>query len=272
MTLAVLLGKPDYAGNPAFLQLESRLVGNPAFSFEIVHGALEKDYDMLLCVGGDGTYLHAVSMAAPRGIPVLGVNLGRIGFLSENEPSDVGDALLNGTYSIVEHPLLCADAASCAMTALNEIVVSRTGSATLGIKVSLDGNELPTYWADGLLVSTQAGSTAYCLSAGGPIVLPGSQVLVLTPLAPHNLNVRPLVIPQTSCLEMSFEARDSEVYLTADNKSERIPASSIVHVHQAQFSHKRVRLSTSNYINALTGKLFWGEDIRNEVYYKHTVK
>jgi NAD+ kinase len=133
----------------------------------------------------------------------------------------------------------------------------------LGVQVSVDGVRLPTYWADGLIVSTSSGSTAYSLSSGGPIVLPESKVLIITPIAPHNLNVRPLVVPDTAEIKLKMDSRDPEVIFTADNRTSSVSADTEITIGVAQFSLKRVRLKKSNFINALTEKLFWGEDVRN---------
>ena len=143
------------------------------------------------------------------------------------------------------------------------MTVHRSGAAMLGVDVSIDGVLLPTYWADGLLVATSSGSTAYSLSVGGPIVLPESKVLIISPIASHNLNVRPLVVPDTSEISISLRSRDRKVMLTMDNRTVEIDRDMEMTVSMAQFSLRRVRLNSSNFINALTGKLFWGEDIRN---------
>ena len=140
----------------------------------------------------------------------------------------------------------------------------RSGAATLGVTVSVDGNSLPVYWSDGLLVATSSGSTAYSLSVGGPIVLPDSKVLIISPIAPHNLNVRPLVVPDSSVIEIGFVSRDSRVLFTADNRTAEIQAIARIRISRADFPLNRIKLDGSNFINALTGKLFWGEDIRND--------
>ena len=146
---------------------------------------------------------------------------------------------------------------------MNEISVFRRGAAILGIDVSIDGNPLPTYWADGLLVSTSSGSTAYSLSVGGPICVPDSKVLIIAPIAPHNLNVRPLVVPDTTKISISMRSRDDKVTMSMDNRNLLLSSSATIDVMVAQFSLKRVRLEKSSFIKALTTKLFWGEDIRN---------
>ena len=147
--------------------------------------------------------------------------------------------------------------------ALNEFTVHRNGAAMLGVEVTIDGVRLPTYWSDGLIISTSSGSTAYSLSAGGPIVLPESRVLIVTPIAPHNLNVRPLVVPDSAEITLKMQSRDENVIFTADNRTALIPSETEVAIRVAQFSLKRVRLNRSNFIDALTEKLFWGEDVRN---------
>jgi len=227
--------------------------------------------DLALSVGGDGTFLSAAQLVADVGIPILGVNLGRLGFLSENSPEVVPQALLEGNFSIEYRDMLNATVKGkdarrnigLLPYALNEVAIHRCGSSVLGINVSLDGMSLPTYWADGLIVATSSGSTAYSLSVGGPICMPNSKVLIITPIAPHNLNVRPLVVPDSTTIEISVKSRDDKVSLSMDNSTVEMSPDWKVEVALAQFSLKRIRLSKSEFVNALTSKLFWGEDIRN---------
>lgn len=227
--------------------------------------------DMLLSIGGDGTFLSSAALVGDSGIPVLGMNLGRLGFLSENGPQQVAEAVLSGDYSIEDRALLSARPSFLTGNqtvdrwpfALNEVTVHRIGAAMLGVDVSIDGESLPTYWADGLIVATSSGSTAYSLSVGGPIVLPEARVLIISPIAPHNLNVRPLVVPYSAKICLGLRSRDRSVMFTLDNRMVEADASLGLEVSVAQFSLKRVRLNGSNFINALTSKLFWGEDIRN---------
>ena len=232
-------------------------------------GDIREGTDMLLSVGGDGTFLYSSALAVRCGLPIMGVNLGRLGFLSENRPEDVADALLSGDYTIEDRAVLNADISTGNPVvdawpyALNEMTVRRCGPAMLGVDVFLDGVRLPTYWADGLVISTSSGSTAYSLSVGGPIVLPESKVLIISPIAPHNLNIRPLVVPDTSEIVLRMQSRDGQYEFSADNRSTDVHEDVEVRVSVAQFSLKRVRLNRSNFINALTEKLFWGEDVRN---------
>ena len=227
--------------------------------------------DMLLSIGGDGTFLSASKCVGGSGVPILGINLGRLGFLSEYSPEEACEALLSGKYELEERRLvktsvegtILDDAKGFWPYSLNEVCVHRTGAAILGIEVSIDGARLPVYWADGLLVATSSGSTAYSLSAGGPICSPDSRVLIVAPVAPHNLNVRPLVVPDSARLSISLRSRDSAVQLSMDNRELLIAPDATLEVEVAQFSLNRVRLGRSNFFKALTTKLFWGEDIRN---------
>lgn len=222
--------------------------------------------DFLLSIGGDGTFLAASAMSVQSGVPVVGVNLGRVGFLSENRPEVVAEALLSGDYVVEERSVLevsLPDGNVFWPYAFNEFTVHRSGAAMLGVDVDIDGVSLPTYWADGLILSTSSGSTAYSLSAGGPIVLPDARVLTLTPIAPHNLNIRPLVVPDSATVRFRVHSRDAKVVFTADNRSLEVSDGAEMEMRVAQFSLKRVRLNCSDFINALTEKLFWGEDVRN---------
>lgn len=224
---------------------------------------LPGDVDVLLSIGGDGTFLAASSIVSGSGIPLLGVNTGRLGFLSENRPEDVAAPLLQGAYTLEYRTMLdvCCDGEH--YTALNEVSVSRVGMSMLGIDVELDSQQLPTYWADGLLVSTSSGSTAYSLSAGGPICSPQARVLIIAPVAPHNLNVRPLVVPETSRIRIGFHSRDRRIAFATDNSDRLVGSGSTISITAAGERLGILTLHKSNFINALRTKLFWGEDVRN---------
>jgi len=232
---------------------------------------VQPNTDLVLSMGGDGTFLSAAHVVADIGLPILGVNFGRIGFLCENRPEDVKRALLEGDFRIEYRTVLNAtlkgpDARkSIGMLpySVNEVALHRSGSAVLGIHVSIDGEPLPTYWADGLIVATSSGSTAYSLSVGGPICMPDTKVLVVAPIAPHNLNVRPIVLPETAKVDISFESRDGRATMSTDNRVVEIQPDWSIHVEMAQFSLKRIRLAQSGFVKALTSRLFWGEDMRN---------
>lgn len=226
--------------------------------------ALPPDSGLILSLGGDGTFLRVARYAALAGIPVLGVNFGTLGFLSENTVDATIKAFETGHYTVKERSLLRAGTPGGEFFALNEIAVRRTGPAMLGVKAVVDGRELPTYWGDGLIVATAAGSTAYNLSVGGPIVFPSSKVLIISPIAPHNLNVRPLVIPSDRNIRLSFVSRDEGLCFSADNQSVTLDKDSEIEISLAQFSLKRVCLEDTSFVKALCDKLSWGEDKRNE--------
>lgn len=267
MKLGIIYGRNSYRGDESIARLAASLTAAGHSLVEIGRESIGScGCDMILSVGGDGTFLSVATDAALCSIPVLGVNLGRMGFLSENTPDSVAEALASGNFKVEDRAMLCASYGEDKLLALNEIVVSRSGSSILGVRVTVDGMRLPTYWADGLLVATPSGSTAYSLSVGGPIVAPSAKVMIIAPVAPHNLNVRPLVVPLGSRVELSFESREAEVTLSADNHSVTLDRKVGVSVGLAQFSLKRVCLENSNFINALSEKLFWGQDIRNEDY------
>lgn len=270
MKVAVYIGKEELISDERLVSLMGSLTQGGCTCSILSDGQVPEDgTDMLLSVGGDGTFLYSSSMVAQKGIPVVGVNLGRLGFLSENRPEDVAQAILDGEYMIENRTMLHAEVTTCDERidgwpyALNEMTVRRNGAAMLGVDVSVDGVDLPTYWADGLVISTSSGSTAYSLSVGGPIVLPESKVLIISPIAPHNLNVRPLVVPDSSEIRLRMHSRDGKYEFSADNRTVEVDESVEVTITVAQFSLRRVRLNRSNFINALTEKLFWGEDVRN---------
>ena len=227
--------------------------------------------DLVLSVGGDGTFLSAAHVVSDVGLPVLGVNFGRIGFLCENRPGEVLDALMQGDFRIEYRTVLNATLKGPGARkqigflpyAVNEVSLHRIGSAVLGIDVSINGEILPTYWADGLIIATSSGSTAYSLSVGGPICLPETKVLIVAPISPHNLNVRPLVVPESAIIDISFRSRDGKATMTMDNTAVEVEPGWSIHIEMAQFSLKRVKLPKSEFVAALTSRLFWGEDRRN---------
>lgn len=260
MTLAIYIKKKALLEDPRTISLKNRLSALGFALYDVACGEdLRPGTEMILSLGGDGTFLCAARLFGGSGIPILGVNFGRLGFLSENTADDVVSGLSRGDYSIEERTLL----ESGGQYALNEVAIHRQGGAMLGIRVCIDGRPLPVYWADGMLVATSSGSTAYSLSVGGPICMPGSRVLIITPIAPHNLNVRPLIVPDTCRIEISVKTRDERFILSLDNNSTDVAPDTLISVGVAQFSLKRVRLHGSDFVKALTSKLFWGEDVRN---------
>ena len=272
MKIAVYTREDSSLTDGRFMRMSDKLVSSGFKLYRIRSSSdLAEDTGLVLSVGGDGTFLSASKRVGQSGIPVLGINMGRLGFLSEYSPEEACEAILAGAYTLedralletrVEGKMLDSDSSFWPYT-LNEISVLRGGASILGIDVCLDVNPLPTYWADGLLVSTSSGSTAYSLSVGGPICVPESKVIIIAPVAPHNLNVRPLVVPDSTVVTISMRSRDKVVAMSMDNRNVRLSSDARLEVKVAQFSLKRVRLEKSSFIKALTTKLFWGEDIRN---------
>ena len=272
MKIAVYTRDETVLADPRVQSMRERLALEGCGFYRIRNAEdISSDTDIVMSVGGDGTFLSASKRVGNSGIPVLGINTGRVGFLSEYGPEEACEAIISKSYTLEDRALLEtrvngemreSDSSFWPYT-LNEISVLRGGASILGVDVCLDGNPLPTYWADGLLVSTSSGSTAYSLSVGGPICVPDSKVIIIAPIAPHNLNVRPLVVPDSTVVSISMRSRDKEVAMSMDNRNVRLSADSTLEVKVAQFSLKRVRLAKSSFIKALTTKLFWGEDIRN---------
>ncbi len=229
---------------------------------------VEAGTDALLSLGGDGTFLSAARIAVPCSLPVLGVNFGRVGFLSDIEPERVTEALKEGLFTVQDRDLLQV---KCSLEgdagywpfALNETSVSRVSASMLGIDVKVDGVALPTYWSDGLLVATGTGSTAYSLSVGGPICTPDAKVFIVSPVSPHNLNLRPLIVPHTSLISISLRSRHGSALLSLDNRTYPISADESLEVSLAAAKLRRMCLQKSNFFNALRSRLFWGEDVRN---------
>ena len=266
MRLALYIKKRSLAGDPRIDALRAELeAGGCEVSVVKDQADFHGDFDALLSLGGDGPFLSAARIVGGSGVPVLGVNFGRLGFLSEYKPDEIVKPLLAGEYTLEDRTLLQTVVKGSGQRdlALNEVTVHRKGAAVLGVDVTVDGESLPTCWADGFLVATSSGSTAYSLSVGGPICTPDARVLILAPIAPHNLNIRPIVVPESAAVELSFRSREPEVMVTMDNRNIVLPVSDALSVSVAQFSLKRIRLDRSNFIQALKSKLFWGEDVRN---------
>ncbi len=229
------------------------------------------DADVLLCLGGDGTFLRALPLLGGRPIPVAGINSGRLGFLTTVRLGEDGnkwiDDLFQGRFSVEEYTLVKVTCDCFPETfhpyALNEFSIQRKCASVLEVDVCIDGKSLPSYWADGIVVSTPTGSTAYNLSIGGPVVFPGSNVFVLAPIAPHNLNMRPIVLPDSSVLDITFTARDGSALATLDNRAVEIPSGTRFRISRGEYGFRYVNLRGRSFIAALRSKLLWGEDSRN---------
>lgn len=269
MKLAYYIKKESLKGEQRVEKLLSGLDSAGMFVYELSsEDELQADTDIILSLGGDGTFLSAAHIAAMRNIPVMGVHFGRLGFLSEYSPEQVLDALVEGSYTVEERALLevrpdCEMPKDWDPIALNECCVSRQRASMLGVDVAVNGRSIPTYWADGLIVATSTGSTAYSLSVGGPICTPDTSLLIIAPVSPHNLNLRPLIVPRDSEIDIVPHSREGMITLSLDNRSYQIPEGVAIHIGPSQYVLKRLCCGSSNFFDALRSRLLWGADIRN---------
>jgi len=227
--------------------------------------------EFIFSVGGDGTFLHSVLNIRNFDIPVVGVNSGRLGFLADISAEQVRDALsniLNKKYSVIERSMLQVDFEGRRNLdfnyALNEITVLKTDSSSMiNISAYVGKELLNNYWADGLIIATPTGSTAYSLSVGGPILTPDSENFVITPLAPHNLTIRPIVVPDHYEITLKVESRGKQFLTSVDFRSVPVELSTTLKVKKASFSLKTLQLPEQTFFNTLRNKLMWGVDRRN---------
>lgn len=235
------------------------------------HAELVDQADVLLSLGGDGTLLDTLSLVRDSQIPVIGINFGRLGFLAsinKNEIKTAIEALVKGDYSLDKRGVLNLESKNNLFGeenfALNDITIHRRdNSAMMIIHAYLNGEFLNSYWADGLIIATPTGSTAYSLSCGGPIISPSVQNFVITPVAPHNLNVRPIIVPDDVSLTFEVEARSTKFLLTCDSRTETVDRSVKITINKAKFNINLIRLNNESYLTTLRNKLLWGIDTRN---------
>jgi NAD+ kinase len=232
---------------------------------------LPETYDFFISIGGDGTFLEAITYVRDSGIPVIGINSGRLGFLaniSKTEIADSVDAIANKQFTIEKRTLLELKTDMNLFGkdnyALNELTIhKKDSSAMITVHTFMNEEFLNSYWADGLIVSTPTGSTAYSLSVGGPLVLPNSRNFIIAPIAPHNLTVRPLVIPDEFELTLEVEGRNKQFLLALDSRSEFINEGIQLKVKKADFELSVIKLPGQTYYKTLRNKLMWGVDNRN---------
>ena len=238
----------------------------------INHKDLDRTYDLMITIGGDGTLLRSITYVRDLGIPIMGINTGRLGFLATLKQEMLHSELnkiLFGEYDIKERSLLEVSANnktnfSDFNYALNEVSVGRKNTTSMiEIKTVLDGEYLNTYWADGLIISTPTGSTGYSLSCGGPIMSPSSQTFSITPIAPHNLNARPLIISDETIIELSVKGREESHLLSLDSKIISLENNTVIKIKKASFKIKLASLQNNSFYKTLRNKLLWGEDKRN---------
>lgn len=234
-------------------------------------GELDQSIDFLISLGGDGTMLDTVTLVQNKNIPVLGINFGRLGFLASIGRKALHSAvraLVNRTYVIDKRSLIHLDGDKMLFNempyGLNEFAIHKTDTSPMvKIHTYLNGEFLNTYWADGVIVATPTGSTGYSLSCGGPIVFPESSSFVITPVAPHNLNVRPIIVPDHNIISFEVEGRMDNFICALDSRKEVVEKKTLVAVRRESFNFNLVRLNENNFLQTLREKLSWGLDTRN---------
>lgn len=236
------------------------------------HKDLDQSFDILISIGGDGTILRAATFVRDSGIPILGVNAGRLGFLAKVQKENIASFLqivLEKKYTISQRTLLTIDclpgnAEIDINFAMNEVAVSRKDTTSMiTIETSLNGEYLSSYWADGLIIATPTGSTGYSLSCGGPILTPDVKGLVVTPIAPHNLNARPLVIPDDTEITLKVSGREAQYLVSLDSRITSMDNHSIIKIKKTPFNINMVEIPEETFFKTLRTKLLWGEDKRN---------
>ena len=261
----ILIYEPFYN----YLKQKINLTG--AIKVFNTHEELDNNVDVMLSIGGDGTFLGTLNFVRDSMIPVLGINTGHLGFLANVAQTEISlaiDELLNRKYTIEKRTLINVTAANDLFGdinyGLNELAIFKKDSHSMvTIHTYINGEFLNSYFADGLIVATPTGSTAYSLSCGGPIVMPGSQNFVLTPIAPHNINVRPLVISDDNVITLKVEGRNSQYLATLDSRNEVIDSSVELTIKKADFHLNIIKLENQNFFNTIRNKLMWGIDKRN---------
>jgi len=234
---------------------------------------LDDSYSLLISIGGDGTILRAITYVRDLSIPIVGINTGRLGFLATIQTNQIEaavDDIIKGNFKISNRTLLCVETqpenSDLLETnfALNEIAVSRKNTTSMiTVETHLNTEYLTSYWADGLIISTPTGSTGYSLSCGGPVITPETNSFVLTPIAPHNLNARPLVIPDDTEIQLKVSGREEHYLISLDSRIATLHNSTVVSIKKANFEIKMVELLQESFIDTLRKKMLWGEDKRN---------
>ena len=233
---------------------------------------LDASFDLLISIGGDGTILRAITFVKDLTIPIVGINTGRLGFLATipmNTIQKAMDEIFEGNYRISKRSLLTIavdtkDTAFDLDFALNEIAVSRKNTTSMiSVETWLDDEYLTSYWADGLIVSTPTGSTGYSLSCGGPVIIPESDSLVLTPIAPHNLNARPLVISSDKVIKLKVSGREEQHLVSLDSRINTLENNTTITIQKAPFCIHMIELKEVGFLETLRKKLLWGADPRN---------
>ncbi|MFM2368217.1 MAG: hypothetical protein RL619_517 [Bacteroidota bacterium] len=237
------------------------------------HTELDQSFDLLISIGGDGTILRAATLVRDSGIPILGINAGRLGFLATVQKENIAEFMqfiIDKKYTVSKRTLLtltCStenESIQDINFAMNEITVSRKDTTSMiTIDTYLDDEYLNSYWADGLIISTPTGSTGYSLSCGGPILTPTVKSLVITPIAPHNLTARPLVVPDETEIKLKVSGREENYLVSLDSRVTTIKNESILTIKKTPFQINMVEIPDETFLKTLRSKLLWGEDKRN---------
>lgn len=237
------------------------------------HEQLNDSIDVLISIGGDGTILRAVTFVRDKNIPIVGINTGRLGFLATVQIENINvliNKVLKKEYTLSKRTLLnlkCTPRNPDLIDlnfALNEVTVSRKDSTSMiTIETYLNGEYLTSYWADGLIISTPTGSTGYSLSCGGPVLMPDVNSLVITPIAPHNLNARPLVIPDDTEIELRVSGREEQYLVSLDSRITSVTNETLLKINKTSFQVNMIEFQDQGFLKTIRKKLLWGEDRRN---------
>jgi len=255
------------------LLLKSKVLEDTYKSF-ISFNDLDSSFDIMFTIGGDGTFLRSATHIRDLDIPILGINTGRLGFLAIVNKDAIEESIalvVKGEFTIQERTLLSIRTSpktpdfSELNFALNEITIAKKNTTSMiGVRTNLNGEYLTNYWADGLIISTPTGSTGYSLSCNGPVILPDSKNIVMTPIAPHNLNARPMVISDETKIELEVDSREKSYLISLDSRVTTVPKDTKIFIEKTAFTIKSILPKNQSFLKTLRSKLLWGEDIRNK--------
>ena len=256
---------------PFFKAIGNKVSFNKDVQFFNEHTQIRNQVNFLLSVGGDGTLLDTITLVRDSGVPILGINLGRLGFLASiNKDMIIPaiNAIIEGNYTLDKRTLVKIETENNLFGelnyALNEMTVYKKNPLSmLNIKVFVNNEFLNAYWADGLIIATPTGSTAYSLSCGGPIITPDSENFIITPISTHNLTVRPIVIPDNSLIKIQVESRESDYFVSLDSRFLSVPSITELTVKKEYFHINLLKMNNQNFFSTIRHKLLWGSDARN---------
>lgn len=255
------------------LLLQNKVLEDTYKSFSSFND-LDSSFDIMFTIGGDGTFLRSATHIRDLDIPILGINTGRLGFLAIVNKEAIAESIalvVKGEFTLQERTLLSVRTSpktpdfSELNFALNEITIAKKNTTSMiGVKTNLNGEYLTNYWADGLIISTPTGSTGYSLSCNGPVILPDSKNIVMTPIAPHNLNARPMVISDETKIELEVDSREKSYLISLDSRVTTLPKDTKIFIEKTAFTIKSILPKNQSFLKTLRSKLLWGEDVRNK--------